>query len=130
MNFWQENNDTPSAAGSYGNGGWTKDDKYVLLYDRYDIWRVAPDGSGAKNLTDGVGRKDKVVFRIRKYPHRSAGARDRSGAAAAAARGKRMDARHRFLSRQDRRRGAAEADHGGEEFQRADQGEGLRTSTC
>jgi dipeptidyl aminopeptidase/acylaminoacyl peptidase len=64
VNFWQENNDTPSTPGSYGNGGWTKDEKYVLLYDRYDIWRVAPDGSGAKNLTEGAGRKDKIVFRF------------------------------------------------------------------
>ena len=63
VNFWQENNDTPGGGGAYGNGGWTKDDKYVLLYDRYDIWQVAPDGSGAKNLTDGVGRREKIQFR-------------------------------------------------------------------
>ena len=63
VNFWNENNDTPSTPGSYGNGGWTKDEKYVLLNDRYDIWQVAPDGSGAKNLTDGVGRKEKIAFR-------------------------------------------------------------------
>src|SRR5215510_4842529 len=29
----------------------------------FDIWQVAPDGSGAKNLTDGVGRKEKQQFR-------------------------------------------------------------------
>jgi dipeptidyl aminopeptidase/acylaminoacyl peptidase len=64
VNFWQETNDTPGGGGAYGNGGWTKDDKYVLLNDRYDVWQVAADGSGAKNLTDGVGRKDKTVFRV------------------------------------------------------------------
>ncbi len=63
VNFWQENTDTPSTPGSYGNGGWTKDDKYVLLYDRYDIWQVSADGSGAKNLTEGTGRKEKIIFR-------------------------------------------------------------------
>jgi dipeptidyl aminopeptidase/acylaminoacyl peptidase len=63
-NFWQENNDTPGPPGSYGNGGWTKDEKYVLLYDRYDIWQVSPDGSVAKNLTGGVGRKEKIQFRV------------------------------------------------------------------
>jgi dipeptidyl aminopeptidase/acylaminoacyl peptidase len=66
VNFCNENNDTPSIPGSYNSPGpplWTKDDSYVLLYDRYDIWKVAPDGSGAKNLTDGAGRKDKIVFR-------------------------------------------------------------------
>jgi dipeptidyl aminopeptidase/acylaminoacyl peptidase len=61
--FWQENNDTPSPPGAHGNGGWTKDEKYVLLYDRYDIWQVMADGSGAKNLTDGVGRREKTAFR-------------------------------------------------------------------
>ncbi|MBP1596269.1 MAG: peptidase prolyl oligopeptidase active site domain protein [Acidobacteria bacterium] len=64
VNFWNENIDTPSTPGSYGIGGWTKDEKYVLLHDRYDIWQVAPDGSGAKNLTDGIGRKEKISFRI------------------------------------------------------------------
>ncbi len=61
--FWRESDDHPDVPPSYGSGGWVKDDKYVLLYDEYDIWQVAPDGSAAKNLTDGVGRKDKVVFR-------------------------------------------------------------------
>jgi len=61
--FWQEDDDHPDTPPSYGNAGWAKDDKYVLLYDQYDIWQVAPDGSSAKNLTDGVGRKDKIEFR-------------------------------------------------------------------
>ncbi len=61
--FWQEDHDSPSTAPPYGNAGWTKDDKYVLLYDEYDIWQVAPDGSGAKNLTDGTGRREKMEFR-------------------------------------------------------------------
>ncbi len=63
VNFWQEDHDSPSTAPPYGNAGWTRDDKYVLLYDQYDIWQVAPDGSSAKNLTDGVGRKEKIEFR-------------------------------------------------------------------
>lgn len=61
--FWQEDDDHPDTPPSYGNAGWVKDDKYVLLYDQYDIWQVAPDGSAAKNLTDGVGRKEKIEFR-------------------------------------------------------------------
>ena len=43
--------------------GWTKDEKFVLLNDRYDIWQVAADGSGGKMLTDGVGRREKIAFR-------------------------------------------------------------------
>jgi dipeptidyl aminopeptidase/acylaminoacyl peptidase len=61
--FFNEENDTPSTPGSYGAAGWTKDDHDVLLYDRYDIWQVSPDGKGAKNLTDGAGRKESTELR-------------------------------------------------------------------
>jgi hypothetical protein len=37
-----------------------KDGKHVLLYDRYDIWRVAPDGTGAKNISAGHGRQHNL----------------------------------------------------------------------
>ncbi|HKU77164.1 MAG TPA: prolyl oligopeptidase family serine peptidase [Pyrinomonadaceae bacterium] len=62
-NFYNEENDTPQTPGSYGIAGWTKDDKDVLIYDRYDIWQVSPDGSSSKNLTDGVGRKESTTLR-------------------------------------------------------------------
>ena len=62
-NFYNELNDTPSTPGSYGLAGWTKDDADVLIYDRYDVWQIAPDGSRTKNLTDGVGRKEKTTLR-------------------------------------------------------------------
>lgn len=63
VNFWREDHDSPSTPPSYGAAGWTADDKYVLLYDRYDIWQVAPDGSSSRNLTDGEGRKAKIELR-------------------------------------------------------------------
>lgn len=63
VKFWREDHDTPNTPFPYGSAGWTKDDKFVLLYDQYDIWQVAPDGSGAKNLTDGLGRREKIEFR-------------------------------------------------------------------
>lgn len=63
VHFFNEENDEPSPPSPYGFAGWTKDDREVLLYDRYDIWQVSPDGGGARNLTGGVGRRDKIVFR-------------------------------------------------------------------
>ncbi|HET9479932.1 MAG TPA: prolyl oligopeptidase family serine peptidase [Pyrinomonadaceae bacterium] len=63
VNFYNEQHDSPSIPGSYGVAGWTKDDNDVLIYDRFDIWQIAPDGSRAKNLTDGVGRKEKTTLR-------------------------------------------------------------------
>lgn len=44
-----------------GVGGWLKADAAVLLYDQHDIWRAAPDGSGAVRLTRGA--EDSVVHR-------------------------------------------------------------------
>src|SRR5688500_2216085 len=61
--FNTELNDVPATPGSYGIAGWTKDDADVLIYDRYDIWQLAPDGSRTQHLTDGVGRKDKTTLR-------------------------------------------------------------------
>ncbi len=63
VNFWREDFDQPATVPAYGSGGWTKDDKFVLLYDQFDIWQIAPDGSSAKNLTDSVGRKEKIQLR-------------------------------------------------------------------
>lgn len=63
VKFFNEDTDTPSTPGPYGSAGWTSDGKSVLLYDRYDIWRVAPDGSGARNITAGYGRKQDLRLR-------------------------------------------------------------------
>ena len=49
----QENDHTVEQPPPYGTGGWMDDDQAVLLYDRYDVWRVAPDGSGGERLTRG-----------------------------------------------------------------------------
>jgi dipeptidyl aminopeptidase/acylaminoacyl peptidase len=40
---------------SFGMAGWTKDDASVILYDKFDLWQVSPDGSRAVRLTDGAG---------------------------------------------------------------------------
>ncbi|MCZ6834143.1 MAG: prolyl oligopeptidase family serine peptidase [Planctomycetota bacterium] len=46
----------------HGVGGWLADDEAVLLYDRFDVWRIAPDGSGARRLTRGAG--NEVIHRL------------------------------------------------------------------
>jgi dipeptidyl aminopeptidase/acylaminoacyl peptidase len=66
VKFFDEEDDHPSDAAPYGTGGWTKDGRSVLLWDRYDVWRVAPDGSGAKNITAGYGRQHDL--RLRNIP--------------------------------------------------------------
>ena len=64
--FQQENN-TPDLPGAYGTGGWTADDKSVLLYDKFDIWEIKPDGTGARMVTTGEGRKQDITFRYRSF---------------------------------------------------------------
>jgi dipeptidyl aminopeptidase/acylaminoacyl peptidase len=63
VHFFNEDNDTPELPNPYGLAGWTRDDRDLLIYDRFDIWQMSPDGNGAKNLTDGVGRRDHLQFR-------------------------------------------------------------------
>lgn len=64
VSFANEDHDAPAAPGSYGSAGWTRDSASVLLYDKFDLWRVYPDGRPAVNLTNGEGRKTKTQFRV------------------------------------------------------------------
>ena len=38
----------------FGVAGWTKSDEAVILYDKFDLWQVASDGSRAVRFTDGA----------------------------------------------------------------------------
>ena len=64
---FQQSNDTPDLPGAYGVAGWTADDRSVLLYDEFDIWEVKPDGSGARSVTNGEGKKLGITFRYRSF---------------------------------------------------------------
>ena len=63
VRFDREDWDQPQAAGSYGIAGWLSGDEGVLVYDRYDIWMLRPDGSEARMITDGYGRTHDLSFR-------------------------------------------------------------------
>ena len=63
VSFADEEWDTPSPPRPYGIAGWTEDDKEVILYDRYDLWRMKPDGSQPQCVTDGFGRVNQIRFR-------------------------------------------------------------------
>jgi dipeptidyl aminopeptidase/acylaminoacyl peptidase len=39
---------------TFGIAGWTKDDEAVLVNDKFDVWRVAANGSAATRLTNGA----------------------------------------------------------------------------
>ncbi|MEO1410166.1 MAG: prolyl oligopeptidase family serine peptidase [Bacteroidota bacterium] len=64
--FYNELNDMPMYPYPYGAAGWLADDQALLLYDRYDIWRVDPRGRTApQRLT--AGREAQTIYRY----HRS-----------------------------------------------------------
>lgn len=63
VNFWDEENDQPQYPSAYGIAGWTKDDKEVLIYDRFDIWKFSTEGNSSFNLTSGEGRRTNCTFR-------------------------------------------------------------------
>lgn len=47
---------------TYGNAGWTKGDRSILLYDEFDVWDVPVDGSKATRLTSGA--ENKIRYRL------------------------------------------------------------------
>ncbi len=57
-----EDDHTVSQKPPFGVGGWTPGDRSLLLYDKYDVWELAPDGSKAERLTNGAA--DQVRHRV------------------------------------------------------------------
>tara|TARA_R110000868_G_scaffold4211_9_gene26542 strand:- start:7090 stop:9885 length:2796 start_codon:yes stop_codon:yes gene_type:complete len=53
LSFYDELNDAPNYPRSYGSAGFTKDDKWLLLYDRYDIFKFNPETGDHIRLTKG-----------------------------------------------------------------------------
>lgn len=60
--FYDELNDTPNHPNNYGFAGWIKDDKSLLIYDRYDIWECNPKTGTKKRLT--TGREKNTEYRV------------------------------------------------------------------
>jgi len=60
---WNELDDRPDLPSSYGTAGWTEDDRALLFYDRYDVWRFEPPTGETTNLTEGAGRAAGIRFR-------------------------------------------------------------------
>ena len=72
FNFYYELNDMPQLPGSYGIAGWTEKDEYILIYDKYDIWKFDPAGKEkAFRITAGYGRENEIRFRYQKLDRES-----------------------------------------------------------
>ena len=59
--FYSEWHDYPDYPYSYGVAGFTKDDKSIILYDRYDLWEFDPKSGEGNRLTQG--RETKTRYR-------------------------------------------------------------------
>lgn len=58
----QEDDTLAEEKSPYGNAIWFKDSSALLLYDRFDIWKITPTGSAAVKLTNGS--KDMIRHRL------------------------------------------------------------------
>ncbi|MFT3936001.1 MAG: prolyl oligopeptidase family serine peptidase [Chitinophagaceae bacterium] len=62
--LFDEEDDHPDYPPPHGFMAWQENDKYVYIYDRYDIWKCDPTGKEQPvNFTNGYGRKHKLTYR-------------------------------------------------------------------
>jgi len=60
--FYDEMNDRPQDPSSYGLAGWSTEDEFMMIYDRYDMWLIDPLGNmPPNNMTNG--RKENRRYR-------------------------------------------------------------------
>lgn len=64
LKAYDEINDTPSEAQSNGEAGWLKNDEALLVYDRYDIWKLDPESRNAPVNYTKTGRNNKISYRV------------------------------------------------------------------
>ncbi len=65
VRFDDEEHDSPSTPGPHGLAGWTRDDRSVLAYTKYDIWELDPAGvRPARIVTDSLGVRTNTEFRV------------------------------------------------------------------
>lgn len=62
--FYNDEDDHPAPAPAFDSPKWLEGDKALLLTDKFDIYRVSPDGGNAVCLTGGEGRKNNVSHKV------------------------------------------------------------------
>lgn len=69
VSFVDEDNDMPAKPSGYGMAAWGTNGKGVYLYDKFDIWYFALDGSDKYLATNGYGRASSTVLRYKNLDH-------------------------------------------------------------
>lgn len=69
INLYDEDDDHPMLPSPYGLAGWSQDDDYLYVYDRYDIWRIDAATGQSQCLTAGQGRRQNLTYRYLNTKH-------------------------------------------------------------
>jgi dipeptidyl aminopeptidase/acylaminoacyl peptidase len=60
--FYEEETDVPDYPDNHGVAGWLEEDEAMLVYDRFDLWRLDPTGKKVpRRLTNG--RASQTTYR-------------------------------------------------------------------
>jgi dipeptidyl aminopeptidase/acylaminoacyl peptidase len=62
-----ETNDVPNPPGSYSLAGWVKDDQAIVVYDRFDLWKVDPRNAIPPVRITTSGREKSIVYRAVRF---------------------------------------------------------------
>ena len=60
---WDNDNDVPDYPNAYGAAGWLANEEGLLIYDRFNIWKVPAQGGTMTNLTKD-GEQKNVQYRL------------------------------------------------------------------
>ena len=64
IKFYDDENDIPSLPSAVGQAYWSADEKFLVINDKYDLWKIKPKGSRRNtNITNGYGYKNTLQFR-------------------------------------------------------------------
>ncbi|MCK0131387.1 prolyl oligopeptidase family serine peptidase [Flavobacteriaceae bacterium F08102] len=64
LDFTDEEDDKPVEKRTYGIAGWSSDGQTLILNHKYDLWTISLISAGATNLTQGLGNKENIRFRL------------------------------------------------------------------
>lgn len=60
--LYEEDNDVPNDPQPHGIVKWMEGDRYVLVNDKYDVWKIDAE-TKEKSIAITNGRKDKIIYR-------------------------------------------------------------------
>ena len=61
--FYNDEDDHPMPKPAFDGPHWMEGDEAFLIADKYDIWKLTPDGKKAENMTCGDGRANNLQYR-------------------------------------------------------------------